>query len=188
MLLGPPLPRYRPYTAFGRPFVKSFVNYIPVSPVKRLASPWRDFALISNRVLFPRNIPLNFNSSRLLPMAVPVTSGADRRQWRPRDMAVNVYGQEVTPTDVSRSRVIKNVDIDPETWERIHRPLRRIDWRPRHLVNLANGPWWYGFANPEKMVICLERKMRREVMHALGLTGKVGQKRPHYNQFSRVRC
>lgn len=46
----------------------------------------------------------------------------------------------------------------------------------------------YGFEHPWQTIICLKRKMRREVMNALGYAGKSGFKKPKYTQFSYVRC
>lgn len=45
-----------------------------------------------------------------------------------------------------------------------------------------------GWENPWDMLICLKRKMRREIMHALGIAGKKNFKKPRYTQFSYVRC
>ena len=43
------------------------------------------------------------------------------------------------------------------------------------------------FANPRRVLICLRRKARREVLMALGKGGG-GAKRPRRNEFSDVRC
>lgn len=101
--------------------------------------------------------------------------------WSPSKHATNIYGQQVTPTDVS----IKNYDIP---WEKIMTPRRKIDWRPKLSTQLENAPWWYGFRHADKVLICLKRKMRREIMHALGIAGKTGQKPPKFNTYSHVRC
>lgn len=46
------------------------------------------------------------------------------------------------------------------------------------------------FAHPKSVLICLRRKMREEVLHALGKSGKGSrfQKKPKYNQHSNIRC
>ncbi|QXP07975.1 MAG: hypothetical protein [Arizlama microvirus] len=36
--------------------------------------------------------------------------------------------------------------------------------------------------------VCVRRQSRREVMHALGHSGKVGQKKPIFNSNSKIRC
>lgn len=111
----------------------------------------------------------------------------DRRRWSPTpDRTLDLSGRQVVPTDVSP--LTKPMAFREPDWHKIMNPPRKIDWRPRHLTNLQNAPWWYGFLNPEKTIICLERKMRREIMHALGFAGKTGFKKPIYNSHSHVRC
>lgn len=44
------------------------------------------------------------------------------------------------------------------------------------------------FSQPKKESTCVRRKQRREVLHALRKTGKVGQKRPNWTQKSKIRC
>jgi len=151
-------------------------------PVRQAtAMAWRDALLISNPIRNPRAGWLyKLNNSRL-PMPTYV-SGADRRMWHPSKYksAVTIYGTAATPTDVS---------VYTPNWEKLMTPPKKIDWRPKLSTQLKNAPWWYGFANADKVWICLQRKMRREVMHALGFAGQSGnQKAPHYGPYSRVRC
>lgn len=42
--------------------------------------------------------------------------------------------------------------------------------------------------HPYDMIICLKRKIRREVLHALGVPGSHKLRKPLYTQFSFVRC
>lgn len=49
-------------------------------------------------------------------------------------------------------------------------------------------PTAIGFENPSQMVTCVRRGIREEVLHAKRKTGRVGQKRPRFNEFSKVRC
>lgn len=51
--------------------------------------------------------------------------------------------------------------------------------RPYHTV---------AFAAPRSVAICVRRQTRRQVMHAIGKAGKVGQRRPRRNQHSGVSC
>lgn len=44
------------------------------------------------------------------------------------------------------------------------------------------------FASPSKVAVCIRRKQRSEVMHALGKAGKVGQRKPRFNYLSEVSC
>lgn len=45
-----------------------------------------------------------------------------------------------------------------------------------------------GFAVPRKVAVCVRRKMRRQVLFAVGGTGKGSRARRKYNQFSTVVC
>lgn len=44
------------------------------------------------------------------------------------------------------------------------------------------------FRRPSRVLVCVRRRIRREVMHAFGKAGKVGQKRPRRGPYSSVRC
>lgn len=45
-----------------------------------------------------------------------------------------------------------------------------------------------GFVTPNKVFICIRRKIRQQVLHALRKTGKVGQKRPRWTEYSTIKC
>jgi len=45
-----------------------------------------------------------------------------------------------------------------------------------------------GFANPRRVLICLRRGVRRQIMHALGHAGRTGQKPPVKNWYSQISC
>lgn len=127
---------------------------------------------------------------RALPLKARLKDIEDRRTWSPSQISRSIYGTQVTPTDV-QNRIPQRWDwpkkfIDPVIYDPMTGRVKK-KWTSV-MNNVAYGPWWYGFANASKVVICLKRKMRREVMHALGLSGIVGQKSPHFNQYSRVKC
>jgi len=46
----------------------------------------------------------------------------------------------------------------------------------------------YGFANPSRVAMCVRRKVRKEVIHAIRVAGKRGLKRPKRNFWSNVKC
>lgn len=81
-----------------------------------------------------------------------------------------------------RSRfVVKNV---------LKRLVNR-DIRGPYGIKLAHVnvvPWNVGFERPKDVLICVRRKIRREVLHALHIAGRSGLGSPHYNEFSKVRC
>lgn len=67
--------------------------------------------------------------------------------------------------------------------------------KPRHRLKalapkrpVLGVPNAIGFANPTNVLVCVRRKIRKEVMHALGKAGRGGQRRPKFNFFSKVRC
>lgn len=50
------------------------------------------------------------------------------------------------------------------------------------------NPFKITWENPSKMIICLRRKLRKEMMHALGIAGKKGFKPKHLTPNSYVKC
>jgi hypothetical protein len=46
----------------------------------------------------------------------------------------------------------------------------------------------YGFQNPHNVALCVRRKVRKEVIHAIRVAGKTGLKRPKRNFWSNVKC
>ncbi len=45
-----------------------------------------------------------------------------------------------------------------------------------------------GFALADKVLVCVRRRIRREVMHALKIPGRGGQRRARWNPWSKLRC
>lgn len=45
-----------------------------------------------------------------------------------------------------------------------------------------------GFEEPEKVLVCVRRKIREEVLHAFKKTGRRGQKRKKFNFYSSISC
>lgn len=45
-----------------------------------------------------------------------------------------------------------------------------------------------GFRNPDRVLICVRRQQRREVLHARRKTGRRGQRRPRFNWYSKISC
>lgn len=67
-----------------------------------------------------------------------------------------------------------------------HRAARSISGRSDHRLI---DPWkGISFDRPDEVVICVRRKTRKEVMHALKHAGKAGQRRPRRNRYSDVEC
>lgn len=66
--------------------------------------------------------------------------------------------------------------------------------KPRHTLAAGKpfspkvSPLISAFSAPSGVLICVRRKQRKEVLHALQKTGKVGQRRPRRSEFSSVQC
>lgn len=58
--------------------------------------------------------------------------------------------------------------------------------RPR--ADLFFAPEAFAFKSPRHVLICIRRKMRREVLHALRKAGKGGMRHPRRNAWSDVHC
>lgn len=54
--------------------------------------------------------------------------------------------------------------------------------------NFSAPPAQIGFVRPESMTICERRKRRRETLFARRKTGRGGQKKPIWNEYSYVHC
>ena len=79
------------------------------------------------------------------------------------------------------SRRYLRVDGKVAGWRRV--PVQsRVPW-VREQLRLS-------FSSPKKTFVCIRRKVRRAVLHALQKTGRGGgpQKRPRWSDASRIRC
>lgn len=113
----------------------------------------------------------------------------DRRLWHPLKPKSNF------PVSIlsKNPRIVDTFSMPDETesdrFRRIKAP-RTIPWEKmaRESIKYAPATNKWTWENPYEMVVCLKRKMRREVINALGLAGQPGFKKPKYNQFSHVKC
>lgn len=55
----------------------------------------------------------------------------------------------------------------------------------RHLAYPSHG---ISFKDPDRVLVCVRRHQRREVLHALHKTGRGGQSKPRWTAWSGVRC
>lgn len=164
-------------------------SYLPFSePPYRGNYPFKRPRVVNfdTNALFFLNSTINQNPA--LRVASPRSTNylyEDRRVWHPS-------GSDAWPVSTfeSNPRVTDSSVIDPDIWRRIHKPLKKIDWagEAKKSWRLAPATTKWTWEDPYKMIICLKRKMRREVMNALGWAGKTGFKKPKYTQFSYVRC
>lgn len=84
----------------------------------------------------------------------------------------------------------------------VYRPAQRLSGRKatvlpppsRKRATARSGarPGWgmarLVFAAPQNVQICVSRGIRKEVMHAKGVAGKRGLRKPKFNSYSKVRC
>jgi len=59
--------------------------------------------------------------------------------------------------------------------------------RSRRNLSLYS-PSAVAFKAPSRVLLCVRRQQRKEVMHAYSFAGKSGQRSPRRNQWSHIRC
>lgn len=54
---------------------------------------------------------------------------------------------------------------------------------------IGRDPWGrVAFSSPQNVFVCIRRKIRKEVLHALKKAGKRGQKAPRRSAYSDIQC
>lgn len=148
---------------------------------------------------------------------VDLTSVEDRRRWSPqrlRSMGPEVYeprGLDTRPRIVivpeghklarhqtyggrySLKQILKFERLRRPWSHVVGEPWQRSDWRYGDVKAYARHPLSrsVGFTLPWQVIVCVRRKQRREVMHALKVAGKGGVgrgKKQRRTEFSEVRC
>lgn len=123
----------------------------------------------------------------------------DRRLWHP--LGKNAFPKskkQAYPRVVDYTPLpISPIETDPFPSKRPRLPYRGVlpipkghDYfpgtNPGNYLDMRASP--VSWENPYDMIICLKRKIRREMMHALGIAGSHKIRYPKYTQFSFVRC
>lgn len=124
----------------------------------------RDIPRIANATALPFEMP----SPRLSPMAY-LSEIEDRRRYDPS-------GGTSPARSVSRPQHTL-VLPQPKNPDRLGNRVRN-----------SQLPSGVAFQSPEKVLVCIRRKMRKEVLHALKKAGKTGQKRPRRSYYSDIHC
>lgn len=111
-------------------------------------------------------VPATFSPSvRSIPTGIE-----DRRTWRPDALAAIRIRASVAPARVQ-----------------VARPGRSP--RPGRAFSFFNPPVGLQFRAPRGVLICVRRKIRKQVLHALRKTGKGSGRRPRRrNAWSGVKC
>lgn len=135
----------------------------------------------------------NDNANRRLPPSTATSSHRirstagglrlfeDRRQWHPE-------GRNAPARSFSRSRHrLQAVDRNqPAPRQKV--PQKNLD-RFAHLRSFPSQTRaLIAFQEPSKVLVCVRRKQRQEVLHAKGKAGKRGQKKPRYGPYSAISC
>lgn len=132
-------------------------------------------------------------ANRRLLLSKPVTTFPDslrlyedRRAWHPEGAHAPARGFRNT---------LHRLKIAEPTRSRTESVRRRI-YRP--FTQSTKGLWKnlrtaIAFVNPDKTIICVRRKIRREIAHALGFAGRGGggsgkNRPPKYNEYSKIHC
>lgn len=98
----------------------------------------------------------------------PLIEVEDRRNWHPQ--VTNLMDAPVRSS--RRARVPLQ----------LAKPLKR--WGKPHRFNFSR----LQFSSPKQVLVCVRRKVRKEVLHALKKSGRGGNRRRRYNSLSQVRC
>lgn len=145
------------------------------------------------------------NLSPLRSPTLPLYLYEDRRLWHPE--GANAYPKSIKqayPRTIDKTPL----NIWPEDPYTPYHPMRDPFYKPQRppsILPFRKGTDYVSprdknlnitratpvsWENPYDMIICLKRKIRRELMHALGYSGKQIRKfrKPKYTQFSFVRC
>jgi len=125
------------------------------------------FSIPNPRLRFVLNslsrFPLTIQPPKLLQLF------EDRRTWHPDRSPVRVPRSFSRPTKLAISSDI----------------YRRS--APRHLAQ-SMPPAGISFKAPDQVVMCVRRKIRREVLHAFSHAGRGGQRKPKWGPWSHVNC
>ena len=118
------------------------------------------------------SLPFSLSPSRSIvePFSSPLTEVEDRRNWNPDGI-------------LSPARSIS-------------KPRHRLKVADRkynndvfsNLRNVSQTKGVITFQAPQKVAICIRRKIRKEVLFATNKGGKVGQRRPKRNSYSSISC
>lgn len=109
----------------------------------------------------PRSFPKVRTNFERLPgqLELPLTVFEDRRQFHPQ-------GPTRPAASISKSR--HRLKVRPDPWKQTKATLL--------------------FDTPDKVLVCVRRGIRKEVMHAIGKAGKRGQKKPRRSEYSSISC
>lgn len=132
---------------------------------------------------------------------------------RSRKRSGSYQGREVYNSFARRSLPLDRKLIEVEDRRQFHpdgalRPSKRLTGVPARVVvkkpvplkrgtgfsfgdeftRYAVVPWQLSFEDSRRVVVCARRKVRKEVLHARGVAGARGLRRPRFNENSKISC
>lgn len=156
--------------------------------------------LTQQRVSSRHSIDFASKAMRVARPGLPLYLYEDRRRWHP--LGATAFPRSVTETYPTITDVdtiptkpyyppgpYKPGRYDPSyppDWRKVTTPPQKVDFSKSSDQTKVYGST-YGFENPFRTVICMRRRIRREVMHALGFSGRA-YKKHHMSPYSNVRC
>lgn len=114
----------------------------------------------------------------------------DARRWQPEEFRLAPKALVRRASQVIDSQVYPRNDFPPG-WRNPLDPGRstgELDRVVRDIERRARRPSPFAFRRPNQVVICLKRKIRRQVMNAFGYAGSSGFRAPRRTYWSRVIC
>lgn len=156
----------------------------------------RDANVIPSRRLRPspsprshRSVSTNRSIVRVLPPAAPTID--DGRVWHPEGSSRPAFTTDYTPVKRvvvrDRPKVIRSVGSTSKTVSTKSRKAHRATVNRFGPVLHSQTKAAVAFEQPKRVLVCVKRKERREVLHAKKKTGR-GNRAPTWNRFSHIRC
>jgi len=127
-------------------------------------------------VFTKRSLPLSqFNYKK----SVPLHEIEDRRRYHPEGK-----GRPATTFRAIPSRFKVGTVPFPKA-----KPQTGTPWDVRTQSN-ESPPWQIAFEEPSRVLVCVRRKIRKEVLHAFGIAGRRGLGRGgvQFNENSKFSC
>lgn len=101
----------------------------------------------------------------------------DRRQWHPEGSSAPARSFSVSRHRLTVVRPKANRDSS-----------RPFDWSGGILTFGEELSPAVTFQSPSRVLVCVRRKVRKEVLHSLGKTGRLGQNKPRFSEYSSISC
>lgn len=123
-----------------------------------------------------------------------IASDFSDRVFEPVTVADTPYRQELADQYFNSVRSILSEVEDRRTYHPGGRDSRPPSSPRRHLVSTtpkftnASARVFEQFKAPAHALVCVRRKIRDQVLHALRKTGKGSGRPRRFNQFSKVKC